>query len=182
MLTSLPAECRIRQPGDPRAPGPTHSTSVPPAGARVHLASQVCVEASGDGTACGAVAMNVAVLYGAPGSRKPNGVGVFTAWERSKADPEVHLLVRYLVYWVAGDKVVFLALLAVIVVTGTERTKAAAGAALALSVAVFFWRLFPLARRADASGAMLPSGYSRTLGIMIAVMVATLALATTAAV
>jgi hypothetical protein len=125
--------------------------------------------------------MNVAVLYGAPGSRKANGVGVFTAWEKSKADPDVHLLVRYLVYWVAGVKVIFLALLAVIVVTGTERTKIAAGAALASSVAVFFWRLFPLARRADASGAMLPAGYSRTLGIMIAVMVAALALATTAA-
>ena len=65
--------------------------------------------------------MNVAVLYGAPGSRKANGVGVFTAWEKSKADPEVHLLVRYLVYWVAGVKVIFLALLAVIVVTGTEQ-------------------------------------------------------------
>ena len=101
-------------------------------------------------------AMNVAVLYGAPGSRKANGVGLFAAWEKSKADPEVHLLVRYLVYWVAGVKVIFLALLAVIVVTGTERTQTAAGAALAAAVAVFFWRLFPLARRADASGAMRP--------------------------
>lgn len=126
--------------------------------------------------------MNVAVLYGAPGSRKANGVGVFAAWEKSKADPEVHLLVRYLVYWVAGVKVIFLALLAVIVVTGTERTTTAAGAALAASVAVFFWRLFPLARRIDTSGAMRPSGYSRTLGIMIAGMVAALAFATMAAI
>ena len=126
--------------------------------------------------------MNVAVLYGAPGSRKANGVGVFAAWEKSKADPEVHLLVRYLVYWVAGVKVIFLALLAVIVLTGTERTKTAAGAVLAVSVAVFFWRLFPLARRADAAGAMRPTGYSRTLGIMIAVMVAALAIATIAAI
>jgi hypothetical protein len=126
--------------------------------------------------------MNVAVLYGAPGTRKGNGVGVFTAWEKSKADPEVHLLVRYLVYWVAGVKVIFLALLAVIVVTGTEQTKTAAGAVLAVSVAVFFWRLFPLARRADQAGAMRPAGYSRTLGIMIAVMVTALALATIAAI
>ena len=125
--------------------------------------------------------MNVAVLYGAPGSRKANGVGVFTAWEKSKADPEVHQFVRYLVYWVAGVKVIFLSLLAVIVLTGTERTKIAAGVALAASVAVFFWRLFPLARGADESGAMRPAGYSRTLGVMIAVMVAALALATLAA-
>jgi hypothetical protein len=126
--------------------------------------------------------MNVAVLFAAPGSRKANGVGVFAAWEKSKEDPEVHLLVRYLVYWVAGVKVIFLALLAVIVVTGSERTTTAAGGALALSVAVFFWRLFPLARRADQSGEMLPAGYSRTLGIMIAVMVAALTLATVAAI
>jgi lipopolysaccharide export LptBFGC system permease protein LptF len=126
--------------------------------------------------------MNVAVLYGAPGSRKANGVGVFAAWEKSKEDPEVHLLVRYLVCWVAGVKVIFLALLAVIVVTGSERTTTAAGGALAISVAVFFWRLFPLARRADQSGEMLPAGYSRTLGIMIAVMVAALTLATLAAI
>lgn len=125
--------------------------------------------------------MNVAVLYGAPGSRKANGVGVFAAWEKSKADPEVHLLVRYLVNWVAGVKVIFLALLGVIVFTGSERTTIAAGAVLAASVAVFFWRLFPLARAADASGAMLPSGYSRTLGIMIAGMVAALTFATVAA-
>lgn len=126
--------------------------------------------------------MNVAVLYAAPGSRKANGVGVFAAWEKSKADPEVHLLVRYLVYWVAGVKVIFLALLAVIVATGTERTMIAAGAVLAVSVAVFFWRLYPLARRADRSGAMLPAGYSRTLGVMIAAMVAGLTLATAAAI
>lgn len=122
--------------------------------------------------------MNVAVLYGAPGSRRANGVGVFNAWERSKADPEVHLLVRYLVYWVAGVKVIFLALLAVIVLTGSEQTRTAAGAALAASIALFFWRLYPLARRADTAGAMSPAGYSRALAIMIALMVAVLAVST----
>jgi hypothetical protein len=125
--------------------------------------------------------MNVAVLYALPGSRKANGVGVFTAWEKSKADPEVHLLVRYLVYWVAGVKVIFLALLAVVVLTGTQETKVAAGWALAASIAVFFWRLFPLARRADARGQMRPAGYSWVLGIMIAVMVVAIVLATIAA-
>ena len=60
--------------------------------------------------------MNVAVLYFPPGSRKANGVGVFAAWEKSKADPELHQFVRYLVYWVAGTKLIFLALLAVVLV------------------------------------------------------------------
>ena len=120
--------------------------------------------------------MNVAVLYFAPGSRKANGVGVFKAWEKSKADPEVHAFVGYLVYWVAGTKVIFLALLIVILATGSDQTKAATSAVLAVTIAVFFWRLFPLARRMDSAGQMLPRGYSRTLGQMIAVMVAVFAI------
>jgi hypothetical protein len=120
--------------------------------------------------------MNVAALYLMPGSRKANGVGVFAAWERSKADPEVHSLVRYLVLWVAGTKLIFLALLAVIIVMGSDEAKTAASAVLAVSIAVFFWRMFPLARRIDAAGQMLPTGYSRVLGVMIGVMVAVFAI------
>ena len=120
--------------------------------------------------------MNVAVLYFAPGSRKANGVGVFAAWERSKADPELHQFVRYLVSWVAGTKLIFLALLAVLLVTGSDQAKTAASAGLAISFAVFFWRMFPLARRIDAAGQMAPRGYSIFLGTMIAVMVAAFAI------
>ena len=120
--------------------------------------------------------MNVAALYFAPGSRKANGVGVFAAWERSKADPEVHQFVRYLVYWVAGTKLIFLALLVVVITVGSDQVKTAAAAALALSIAVFFWRMFPLVRRMDAAGQVLPHGYPRILGAMIAVMVAVFAI------
>jgi hypothetical protein len=120
--------------------------------------------------------MNVAALYVMPGSRKANGVGVFAAWERSKADPELHQLMRYLVYWVAGTKLIFLALLAVVVVVGSDEAKTAASAVLAVSIAVFFWRMYPLARRIDTAGQMLPAGYSRVLGVMIGVMVAVFAL------
>ena len=67
--------------------------------------------------------MNVAVLYFMPGSRKANGVGVFAAWERSKADPELHQFVRYLVYWVAGTKLIFLALLAVLLLLGSDQAQ-----------------------------------------------------------
>jgi len=120
--------------------------------------------------------MNVATLYLAPGSRKANGVGVFAAWERSRADPELHQFVRYLVYWVAGTKLIFLALLAIVLTMGSDQVKTAASAVLAVSIAVFFWRMFPLARRIDAAGQMVPAGYSRVLGIMIGVMVAVFAI------
>jgi presenilin-like A22 family membrane protease len=120
--------------------------------------------------------MNVAALYLAPGSRKANGVGVFAAWERSRADPEVHQFVRYLVYWVAGTKLIFLALLAVVLTMGSDQVKTATSAVLAISIGVFFWRMFPLARLIDVAGQMVPSGYSRVLGIMIGVMVAVFAI------
>jgi hypothetical protein len=119
---------------------------------------------------------NVVTLYVAPGSRKANGVGVFTAWEASKADPDIHAFVRYLVYWVAGTKLIFLGLLLVILVTAPERTTIAAAGVLALSIASFFWRLFPLARGMDRRGQMVPSGYSGVLGVMIGAMVAVLGL------
>ena len=56
-------------------------------------------------------ASNVLALYFAPGSKRANAVGVFSAWEKSKQYPEIHDFVKYLVYWVAGAKLIFLFLL-----------------------------------------------------------------------
>lgn len=112
--------------------------------------------------------LNILILYFAPGTRRGNGVGVFNAWERSKADPEMHQFIRYLVYWVAGTKLIFVALLLVILFTAGERTQLWAVVALIASIASFFWRLFPILRTIDAANHLTPSGYSRTLGIMIA--------------
>ncbi|MBE2253505.1 MAG: hypothetical protein IAE78_28515 [Myxococcus sp.] len=116
--------------------------------------------------------LNIATLYFQPGSRLGNGLGVFNAFEKSKADPEVHGLVRYLVNWVAGTKLIFVALLIVILATGTEATKRYAVAALIASILSFFWRLYPGIARADREGQVTPRGYSRTLAVMIGCFVA----------
>ena len=121
--------------------------------------------------------MNIGMLYFQPGSRLGNGVGVFDAFEKSKADPEVHALVRYLVNWVAGTKLIFVALLVVILVTGSEATKTYAVVALILSILSFFWRLVPAISRLDKDHQITPRGYSRTLGLMIAGFVGGLAAA-----
>ena len=84
---------------------------------------------------------NVVALYFAPGSIKANAVGVFSAWEKSKQDPEIHDFVKYLVYWVAGVKLIFLALLAVILVFGDLNLQRLSLLALGLTTATFFWRL-----------------------------------------
>lgn len=113
-------------------------------------------------------AFNILALYFFPGTTYANGVGVFKAWEKSKADPEIHDFVKYLVNWVAGTKLIFIGLLIVILVLADERSLIFAVISLIVSVASFFWRLFPLVRRMDREGQIQPKNYSLTLGWMIA--------------
>lgn len=110
---------------------------------------------------------NVLTLYFAPGSKKANAVGVFSAWEKSKQDPEIHDFVKYLVYWVAGVKLIFLALLGLIIIYGDQNLQRLSLLALGLTTATFFWRLFPLIRKMDQSGEIQPKKYSLIVGGLI---------------
>ena len=111
--------------------------------------------------------LNVLALYFAPGSKYANAVGVFTAWEQSKRDPALHAFVQYLVNWVAGVKLIFLALLALIVVVGDAELQRLSLLALAATTATFYWRLFPLVRRMARRGEVEPGNYATVLGMMI---------------
>lgn len=110
---------------------------------------------------------NVMALYFATGSDKFNALGVFAAWEASKEYPEIHALVRYLAYWVAGTKLIFISLLVVVLMLGDARVQVASVGVLMLSILSFFWRLFPLIRGMDARGQLIPRGYAKVLGGMI---------------
>jgi hypothetical protein len=121
--------------------------------------------------------LNVLTLYFCPGSQFGNGIGVFDAWERSKADPEMHQFIRYLVYWVAGTKLIFIALLLVILITTGESVQLLTVVALIASILSFFWRLYPMIKALDRAGHITPPGYSRTLAMMIAGIVGLFALA-----
>jgi hypothetical protein len=112
-------------------------------------------------------ASNVLALYFFPGSKYANAMGTFKAWKKSKADPDVHDLVKYLVNWVAGTKLIFILLLIVILTIADDRTLLFAGFALVISIASFFWRLFPLIRKMDRAGMIQPTNYSLGLGGMI---------------
>ncbi len=112
-------------------------------------------------------AANVITLYFFPNSKLANGVGVFYAWEKSKQDPEVHEFVKYLVNWVAGTKLIFILLLIVILLTATEQTLLLTSAAMVISIASFFWRLFPIIRKMDRNHQIDPQNYSVILGWMI---------------
>lgn len=110
---------------------------------------------------------NVAILYFWPGSQLGNGVGVFNAFHNSESE-EQKLFTSYLVNWVAGVKLIFIFLLAVILLIGTEQVKLLAVVAMILSIATYFWRLHPTIKKLDAMGCITPKGYSKALGWMIA--------------
>lgn len=112
-------------------------------------------------------AFNVLALYLTPGSRYANAVGVFAGWEKSREYPEIHEFVKYLVNWVAGAKLIFLMLLAVIVIYADLEVQRMSLLALAIATGSFFWRLFPLIRKMDRNGQIEPRNYSKVLGIMI---------------
>ena len=116
-------------------------------------------------------AANVIMLYQFPGSKYANAVGVFNAWEKSMRDPEIHNFVRYLVNWVAGAKLIFILLLIVILCTGDDRSLFFTSIALVISIASFFWRLFPLIRGMDRRGEIHPKNYSAFLGWMICALI-----------
>ena len=112
-------------------------------------------------------ATNVIALYFFPDTKYANSIGVFKAWEKSKKDPEIFDFVKYLVNWVAGTKLIFILLLIVIVFTENDQSMIFTGTALVISIASFFWRLFPLIRKMDSEGQIEPKNYSIALGWMI---------------
>ncbi len=112
--------------------------------------------------------LNVAILYFTPTSKRGNGMGAFNAYEKAKDDPQVFALVSYLVNWVAGTKLIFILLLIGIAFVGSTPLKLVSVAGLIISIATFYWRLYPQIRQMDAEGQISPKGYSRTLAIMIA--------------
>lgn len=109
---------------------------------------------------------NVAILYFWPGSRLGNGVAVFNAYFNPGSE-EQRLFTSYLVNWVAGVKLIFIFLLAVILIIGTEQVKLWAVVAMILSIATYFWRLHPTIKKLDAMVCITPRGYSKALGWMI---------------
>lgn len=112
---------------------------------------------------------NVIALYFFPSSKRFNAIGVFKAYDSAKMDEDVQKLVSYLINWIAGSKLIFIALLIAIVIRDDEIMLEYALLALILSIISFYWRLGPTARSIDKEGMMEPKGYSTILTVMITV-------------
>lgn len=121
---------------------------------------------------------NIVILYAMPDSKLANAMGYFKAWEKSKTDPEVHEMAKYLVNWVAGTKLIFILLLIIFLFRGDAQTLPIVGVAMVISIATFFWRLFPSIKELDLRDQIDPKGYSKTLFGMILGMVVLFAAAT----
>jgi hypothetical protein len=115
---------------------------------------------------------NIVMLYFAPGSTIGNAAGIFTAWEKSKQYPEIHEFIKYLVYWVAGSKLIFILLLTVIILYADAQTQRICALVMALAIATFYWRLFPIIRKLDLGGQIAPKNFSMVLAGMIFLMIA----------
>jgi hypothetical protein len=110
---------------------------------------------------------NILILYFLPDSKLANGMGAFKAWKKSKEDPEIHDLTSYLVNWVAGTKLIFIGLLAVLLFTADQQALLLTAGVMAVTISSFYWRLFPQIRKMDREGQIEPANYSKTLGWMI---------------
>lgn len=74
---------------------------------------------------------------------------------------------QYLVNWVANCKLIFLALLVVVVLLGNEIITVCAVMATILSIAIYFVTLHPIIKQLDEMEEIQPKGYSKTLALTI---------------
>ena len=110
---------------------------------------------------------NVFILYFKPTSKIGNGTGVFNALNNIKDDEPMYLFVHYLIYWVAGVKLIFIFLLFVILFTASQLTKVLTIIAMILSISTYFFKLHPILKKLDDLGKITPKGYSKKLKYMI---------------
>lgn len=105
--------------------------------------------------------LNVLMLYRSPGMKMGNALGVFKAWDRAQEDEQMKSFVHYMASWVAGAKLIFILVGIVIIIWGNMETQLATCAALVISIASFFWRLYPAISKMDKKGQIDPKGYSK---------------------
>jgi len=114
---------------------------------------------------------NVFVLFFRPDSRQVHGMGMFPAWEKLKSDPDIHNLMRYLTIWVAGSKLILVALFIVMLIWGDKQLITIAGFALVISMLPFYFGLFPAIKKIDKNDQVVPKGFSMRLGFTITVLI-----------
>jgi hypothetical protein len=104
--------------------------------------------------------LNIMVLYFEPTFKYGNSVGVFKDYEGTPFQ-------SYLVNWVAGTKLIFIMMGIVVLVLGSVEVQFWTCVVMVISIASFYFRLYPLIKKMDLDGRNEPAGYHKTLNLMI---------------
>jgi hypothetical protein len=95
-------------------------------------------------------------------------VGVFNSFVNQE-DEGTKDLMTYLIYWVAGTKVIFISLLVVIIFFGSELLKQVTTIVLTASIGLFYLKMYPLVQKIERDGGISTKNYSRNLAIIIGI-------------
>ena len=110
---------------------------------------------------------NILVMYFKPNFKYGNSMNTFKQWYKAQEKEPERLFVKYMVNWVANCKLIFLALLVVVVLLGNEIIAVCAVIATIVSIGIYFVSLHPIIKRLDEMGEIQPKGYSKTLTLTI---------------
>ena len=110
---------------------------------------------------------NILVMYFKPNFKYGNSMNTFKQWYKAQEKEPERLFVKYMVNWVANCKLIFLALLVVVVLLGNEIIAVCAVMATILSIAIYFVTLHPIIKQLDEMEEIQPKGYSKTLALTI---------------
>lgn len=110
---------------------------------------------------------NILVMYFKPNFKYGNSMNTFKQWYKAQEKKPERLFVKYMVNWVANCKLIFLALLVVVVLLGNEIITVCAVMATILSIAIYFVTLHPIIKQLDEMEEIQPKGYSKTLALTI---------------
>ena len=111
--------------------------------------------------------LNILVLYRKPSMKEGNGLGIFKVLDDIEPGNQVHHLIRYLTNWIANAKFIFVALGIVVIIFGDEVVQFHAALALAFSIMMFYFTLYPILKKLDEEGQLAVRGYSKTLAYTI---------------
>jgi len=120
---------------------------------------------------------NIVILYFKPGCKYGNGMDHFSGWDDSKKDEGSYLFSTYLVRWIANCKAIFIFLLILIMIYGSDLIKVWGVIITVFTIGLYYLTLYPVIRKLDKIGKIKPKGYSKTLTITISGFIAMFSLA-----
>ncbi len=107
--------------------------------------------------------LNVIIIYFKPDFKYGNGLSVFKGWEKSQKNEGLRLYSNYMANWVGNSKLIFIVLLVVILLTGTDLTKLITVMVMVPLIAVYYLRMHLIIKQLDKIGELKQKGYSKTL-------------------